>query len=153
MSAVIASAVEFIPMGTDDVDAVVEAERRIYRFPWTRGNFVDSLKAGHSVWVCRDGPAMVGYAAMMIAVDEAHLLNLSVVPERQRCGLGSEFLIHLMNLARIHGASRMLLEVRPSNASGIALYRRFLFSEIGRRRGYYQAEDGRENAVVMAREL
>jgi [ribosomal protein S18]-alanine N-acetyltransferase len=136
-----------------DIDAVAEAERRIYAFPWTRGNFVDSLKAAHSVWICREDGGMVGYAAMMIAVDEAHLLNLSVLPEHQRRGLGSEFLRHLMGLACVYGATRMLLEVRPSNVSGIALYRRFLFREIGRRRGYYQAENGREDAIVMACEL
>jgi [ribosomal protein S18]-alanine N-acetyltransferase len=153
MSAVLAPRLEFVPMRDGDIDAVVEAERRIYAFPWTRGNFVDSLKAGHSVWICREGGDMVGYAAMMTAVDEAHLLNLSILPEQQRRGLGSEFLSHLMGLARVYGATRMLLEVRPGNASGIALYRRFLFSEIGRRRGYYQAENGREDAIVMAREL
>jgi [ribosomal protein S18]-alanine N-acetyltransferase len=75
------------------------------------------------------------------------------LPEHQRRGLGGEFLRHLIGLALMYGASRMLLEVRPSNISGIALYRRFLFSEIGRRRGYYQAAGGREDAIVMAREL
>src|SRR5512135_3750874 len=111
-------------MRDGDVDAVVEAERRIYEFPWTRGNFVDSLKAGHSVWICREAGEMVGYAAMMIAVDEAHLLNLSILPEHRRRGLGGEFLTYLMGLARLYGATRMLLEVRPSNAAALAVYQR-----------------------------
>jgi ribosomal-protein-alanine N-acetyltransferase len=153
MSAVLAPRIEFVPMRECDVDAVVAAEARIYEFPWTRGNFTDSLKAGHSVWICRERGEMVGYAAMMIAVDEAQLLNLSVLPEHRRRGLGSEFLTYLMGLARMYRATRMLLEVRPSNEPGIALYERFLFSEIGRRRGYYAAAGGREDAVVMAREL
>lgn len=153
MSAVLAPRLVFVPMRDGDVDAVVEAERRIYEFPWTRGNFVDSLKAGHSVWICREAGEMVGYAAMMIAVDEAHLLNLSILPEHRRRGLGGEFLTYLMGLARLYGATRMLLEVRPSNAAALALYQRFLFTEIGRRRGYYEAAEGREDAMVMAREL
>jgi len=153
MSAVLAPRLEFKPMREGDVDAVVAAERSIYEFPWTRGNFVDSLKAGHSMWVCREGGAMVAYAAMMIAVDEAHLLNLSVLPEHRRRGLGGDLLCHLMGIARVYGTTRMVLEVRAGNAAAIALYRRFLFSEIGRRRGYYAAVGGREDAVVMAREL
>jgi ribosomal-protein-alanine N-acetyltransferase len=153
MSAVLASRLEFRPMRESDVDAVTAAEQRSYDFPWSRGNFTDSLKAGHSAWICREGGAMAGYGLMMMAVDEAQLLNITVLPERQRQGLGSELLAHLLAVARGHGAVRMLLEVRPSNASGLALYRRFLFSEIGRRRGYYAADGGREDALVMAREL
>jgi [ribosomal protein S18]-alanine N-acetyltransferase len=85
-----------------------------------------------------------------MAVDEAHLLNITVLPERQRCGLGGELLGYLFDVARSHGAVRMLLEVRPGNDAALALYRRFGFGEIGRRRGYYQ---GSEDAIVMAREL
>lgn len=153
MSAVLASRLEFLPMRESDIDAVTAVEQRSYDFPWSRGNFSDSLKAGHSAWVCREGGAMVGYALLMMAVDEAQLLNITVLPERQRRGLGSELLAHLLDVARGHGAVRMLLEVRPSNVSGLALYRRFLFSEIGRRRGYYAAALGREDALVLAREL
>jgi len=140
-------------MREGDLEGVFAAEQDIYEFPWTRGNFADSLKAGHSVWICREHGGMVGYAVMMIAVDEAHLLNLSVLPGHRRRGLGGEFLGYLMGLARLYGATRMLLEVRPSNQAAGALYERFLFTEIGRRRGYYAAAGGREDAIVMAREL
>lgn len=140
-------------MTEDDVDIVVAAEQRIYPFPWTRGNFADSLAAGYSCWLCREGTHLTGYAVMMVVVGEAHLLNISIVPERQGQGIGAGFLSHLFSVARTHGAQRMLLEVRPSNRSGLALYRRFAFSEIGRRRGYYPAREGREEAIVMARDL
>ncbi len=153
MSAVLKPRLAFIPMRETDVDAVAAAEQRAYAFPWTIGNFVDSLKAGHSAWVCRENGDLVGYAVLMMVVDEAHLLNITVLPEAQRRGLGSELLGQLFDVARHHGAVRMLLEVRPSNAAGLALYRRFLFGEIGRRRGYYPGDDGREDAIVMAREL
>jgi ribosomal-protein-alanine N-acetyltransferase len=156
MSAVLKARLQFVPMREADIDAVSAAERRSYAFPWTRGNFVDSLRAGHSIWICREGGALVGYTVMMMAVDEAHLLNITILPEHQRRGLGSDLLSHMFDVARGHGAVRMLLEVRPGNESGLALYRRFLFSEIGRRRGYYPGQGGpgsREDAVVMAREL
>ena len=136
-----------------DLDGVVAAEGRTHRFPWTRGNFADSLAAGHGAWVVREDDMMVAYAVMMQVLDEAHLLNISVLPELQRRGRGTNLLQHLFGVARERGLTRMLLEVRQGNASGLGLYRRHAFVEIGCRRDYYQAQEGREDAIVMAREL
>ena len=136
-----------------DLDAVTAAEGRIHAFPWTRGNFADSLAAGHGAWLVREDGRMAGYAVMMQAPDEAHLLNISVLPELQRGGRGSALLIRLFDLARTQGAARMLLELRPGNVSGQGFYRRHGFVEIGRRRDYYPAHEGREDAIVMARDL
>jgi ribosomal-protein-alanine N-acetyltransferase len=96
---------------------------------------------------------MVGYAVMMQVLEEAHLLNISVLPELQRQGRGTILLKHMFRLARERGVTRMLLEVRRGNASGLGLYRSRGFVEIGRRRDYYQAREGREDAIVMALEL
>ena len=143
----------YVPMTEADLDAVAEAERHIYAFPWTRGNFADSLAAGHGAWLAHEDGRMIGYAVMMQALDEVHLLNISVLPEAQRAGRGSALLGHLSDLARMRAATRMLLEVRPGNISGRDFYKRHGFVEIGRRRDYYQAHEGREDAIVMAREL
>jgi ribosomal-protein-alanine N-acetyltransferase len=140
-------------MRPEDIDAVMAIEKTIYPFPWTAGNFADSLASGYGAWVCLEDGAMVGYAVMMLVVDEVHLLNISIAAERQRTGLGGELLEFLLATAKAAGAVRMLLEVRPSNVSGGGLYRRFGFKEIGRRRGYYPAHDGREDAIVMERRL
>lgn len=137
-------------MEVGDLPRVVAAEQRIYAFPWTLGNFSDSLAAGHRGWICHDQQGMAGYAVMMFVLDEAHLLNISVLPELQRKGIGSGLLEYLFAQARAAGVKRMFLEVRPSNASGQALYRRFGFSVVGERRDYYPALEGRENAIVMA---
>jgi ribosomal-protein-alanine acetyltransferase len=141
------------PMREFDVEAVYAAELRTYAFPWSRGNFADSLQAGHSAWVGCLGQMVVAYAVMMMGFEEAELLNISVVPEMQRQGFGSELLDYLLDRARQFGAKRMLLEVRPGNPSGRGLYQRFEFCQIGRRRGYYPAASGREDALVMARTL
>jgi ribosomal-protein-alanine N-acetyltransferase len=146
----------FVPMEEADLPAVTAAEQRIHRFPWTLGNFRDSLIAGHDAWLQRDSGAVgavVAFAVMMRVVDEAHLLNISVVPERQRGGLGRALLEFLCDRARQAGVLRILLEVRPSNQSAIAFYQRFDFVEIGRRRGYYPDSTGREDAIVMAKNL
>ena len=140
-------------MTAADLDAVAEAEGRIHPFPWTRGNFADSLAAGNGAWLALEDGRMIGYAVMMQVLDEVHLLNISVLPELQRGGRGSALLVKLFDLARTRAATRMLLEVRPGNVSGQALYRRHGFVEIGRRSDYYPAHEGREDAIVMARDL
>lgn len=136
-----------------DLDAVAAAEWRTHTFPWTRGNFADSLVAGHAAWLVQEDEAMTAYAVMMQVLNEAHLLNMTVLPELQRSGRGSALLRHLFDEARRCDVKRMLLEVRPGNRVGQALYRRHGFVEIGRRRGYYPAHEGREDAIVMARDL
>ncbi len=143
----------FVPMTEGDLEEVAAAEQRIHRFPWTCGNFLDSLKANHACWLQREAGALVAFAVTMPVVDETHLLNISVVPERQRTGLGCALLEFLCTEARQAGMTRMLLEVRPSNIGAIAFYRHFDFVRIGRRRGYYPALEGREDAIVMARNL
>ncbi|HUY03904.1 MAG TPA: ribosomal protein S18-alanine N-acetyltransferase [Rhodocyclaceae bacterium] len=153
MNAVIASKIQFAPMREADLDQVAALERRIYDFPWTRGNFADSIASGYGVWLMREGGALTGYAVMMVTPDEAQLLNISVAPEYRRAGYGTALLLHLAAQARAHGAKRLLLEVRPSNVAGLALYRRQGFLRIGLRRGYYPAALGREDALVLAKDL
>jgi ribosomal-protein-alanine N-acetyltransferase len=143
----------YLGMTNTDLDAVAEAEARIHSFPWTRGNFSDSLEAGHDAWLAREDGRLVGYAVVMQVLEEIHLLNISVLPELQRNGRGSALLDHIFARARMRAATRVLLEVRPGNIAGQAFYRRHGFAEIGRRRDYYPTHEGREDAIVMARDL
>jgi ribosomal-protein-alanine N-acetyltransferase len=132
-----------------DVDAVIAIEDTIYPHPWTRGNFGDSLAAGYHCWIVECAGEMVGYTVVMIAVGEAHLLNLSVAAPWRRRGIGREILNFVMKLARDYGARKIFLEVRPSNGAALALYAAAGFSEAAVRRGYYPAGDDREDAVVL----
>jgi len=146
------------PMRRHDLDAVAEIERQVYPFPWTRGNFADSLTAGYDAWIFEDagasGDALLGYAVVMWVPDEAHLLNLSVVRHAQGTGLGRAMLEWLLRDAARRGAQGMLLEVRPSNARAIALYRSSGFAQTGLRKRYYPAANGtREDAWVLFRKL
>ncbi|MDP1653253.1 MAG: ribosomal protein S18-alanine N-acetyltransferase [Rhodocyclaceae bacterium] len=140
-------------MTADDLDAVVDLEQRIQAFPWTPGNFRDSFATGHECWIQREDGKVASFAVTMRAVDELHLLDIGVAPERQRTGLGRAMLEFLCGAAREAEMKRMLLEVRVSNVAASAFYRHTGFVEIGRRRGYYPADTGREDAVVMARNL
>lgn len=139
------------PMQAEDIDHVLSIEQSIYAFPWTRRNFEDSLASGYTARLMRDGTQLLGYAVMMQVVDEVHLLNISIIPERQHAGLGSLLLEFLCDEARSHGTLRMILEVRQSNVAGRAFYGRHGFTQIGERADYYPAEQGREAALVMER--
>ncbi len=139
------------PMTAADLDAVMAVEAAAYSFPWTRGNFIDSLAAGYlaEVMAGRDG-SLIGYFIAMPGVDELHLLNLTVAPELQGRGHGSALLDAVRAHGRIRGLAALWLEVRESNERARALYRRRGFAEVGRRRGYYPAAGGRrEDAIVM----
>ncbi|WBS05038.1 ribosomal protein S18-alanine N-acetyltransferase [Pseudoduganella sp. SL102] len=139
------------PMRPADLDDVVAVEHDVYPHPWTRTNFADSLKNGYHAWVLRDPlRELIGYFLVMAVVDEAHLLNVAVAARWQGKGLGRFLLNQSAACARGLGMESMLLEVRPSNVRALDIYRRYGFAEIGRRKGYYPAADGkREDAIVM----
>lgn len=132
-----------------DLDSVVAIENAIYPYPWSRGNFSDSIAAGYQCWCVECAGELAGYAVVMIAAAEAHLLNLSVAAPWQRRGIGREALDFVAKLARNYGAGKILLEVRPSNRAALALYAAAGFAQLAARRGYYPAGEAREDAVVM----
>ena len=146
------------PMRAADLAAVAAIEQTLYSAPWSQGNFADSLAAGYSAWVLRidaglSSPWVIGYFILMPAVDEAHLLNVSVAREWQHRGVGRALLERIVEIARGHRATALILEVRPSNARALAVYRRFGFSAIGVRHRYYPVsasdQQSREDALVM----
>lgn len=141
--------ISLAPMYEADLDEVAQIEARNYDFPWTRGNFGDSLHAGHSAWVARDGATMVGYAVLLRVLDEAHLLNIAIDQAWRGVGRGRALLAQVCDLARHGGARQLFLEVRPSNRVAQLLYQSVGFRSVGRRRGYYPARDGREDAIVL----
>lgn len=138
-------------MAPRDLDTVMAIEENVYSHPWTRGNFADSMNAGHHCWIADLRGAAIGYSVAAVAAEEAHLLNFSIAAGWQRRGLGSELLRFMLQLVQDYGARRVFLEVRPSNAAARALYARAGFDEIGVRRGYYPADEGREDALVLER--
>jgi ribosomal-protein-alanine N-acetyltransferase len=145
------------PMHRADLACVAMIEARIFPFPWTLGNFADSLEAGYDGWVfeATEPPLdLHGYAIAMWLPDEVHLLNLSVDAPVQGRGLGAAMLDWLIADASGRGARAMMLEVRPSNTPALRLYERMGFLRVGLRRRYYPSYGGtREDAIVMTRPL
>ena len=99
MSAEPTSLLQYVPMAMHDLKRVIEVENQVYTHPWTLGNFRDSIQAGHRCVMLTYGDALIGYAVVLVAADEAHLLNLTIAAEWQRKGHGRAFLLHLMSIA------------------------------------------------------
>jgi len=139
------------PMTESDLDEVAVVERLAYEFPWSRGNFEDSLRNGYYGLCMRHVTGtLIGYCVLMPVVDEMHLLNLCVAPQAQGAGAGLTMLREAVRIARAQGLDGLLLEVRPTNHRAIRLYEQFGFVTIGRRKNYYPARHhSREDALVM----
>lgn len=140
-------------MEVADLDRVMQNEVRAYAFPWTRGIFVDCLRAGYENWVLEHAGDVIGHGVLSVAAGEAHVLNVCVGRDFQGKGLGRVLTTHLIERARVREASLLFLEVRPSNHVALQLYTSLGFNEIGVRRNYYPAHNGHEDARVLAMEL
>ena len=142
------------PLRHSDVTRVAALEAQIHAAPWTAGNFDDALAAGYSARVGERDGRIVTYGVLMLAPGEAQLLNLSVIPEARRQGLGAELLARFLDDALRLGAEQVFLEVRVGNTAAIALYERAGFVRVARRIDYYPpgpASTLREDALVMRR--
>lgn len=136
-----------------DLDGVMEVERAAYQFPWSRNIFRDCIRVGYGCRVLLENQHINGYGIVSVAAAEGHILNLCVRPNRQGQGLSRVLLDDLLVLAQRWGARTLFLEVRPSNIAAVRLYTGAGFCELGVRRDYYPAKQGREDALIMARDL
>lgn len=138
-----------------DIDTLLLIEQVSHTHPWTHDNFATSIAANYPCWALKNGRGeLCAYTVLMSAVDELHILNMTVAAPYRRCGYARYLLDAARNLAGQHQIPRLLLEVRVSNIAAIACYTQYGFQEIGRRRGYYAAADmQREDALVMTYSL
>lgn len=141
------------PMRRSDLRIVAAIEKRAYEFPWEAATFRDCFNVGYCCWIGEKAGQIVSYGICSVGAGESHVLNLCVTPNNQGQGYGRLMLEKLMEVAKAHKADSIFLEVRPSNKSAIRLYHQMGFNEIGTRKDYYPARNGREDALVMARML
>jgi len=162
------SELSFLPMTTADLDAVLAIESVSHIHPWTQGNFSDSLTAGHWAYCVRpqledavrgsylDPEILWAYCILFPAVDELHLLNITVSPKLRRLGIGAKMMHEIEGVAAQQKMSRIILEVRPSNINALQLYQALGYEQIGLRKNYYpiDAISGlREDAWVFAKSI
>lgn len=158
----------FLPMTVTDLDSVLAIESVSHIHPWTRGNFSDSLAAGHWAYCVRpqlsdavkgsylDPEILWAYCILFPAVDELHLLNITVSPKLRRLGIGVKMMNAIEGVAAQQNMPRIILEVRPSNESALKLYQRLGYEQIGIRKNYYPVDAAsglREDALVLAKSI
>lgn len=163
-----AAELSFLPMQAVDLDAVLDIESVSHLHPWTRGNFSDSLAAGHWAYCIRpqvdqaikgsylDPSILWAYCILYPAVDELHLLNITVSPKLRKLGLASRMMAAIEGVAAQQNMPRIILEVRPSNLAAVTLYQKLGYEQIGMRKNYYPADPQlgtREDALVMAKSI
>lgn len=147
----IATGVDIRTMHYSDLKSVVAVEKRTYPHPWTPGIFRDCLRVGYNAWVMTHDTQVIGYGIVMLSPGEAHILNICVAPEYQGRGLGRHLLRHLIAHSSRTDIDMVLLEVRRSNLKAKCLYHSEGFHELGIRKAYYPSDDGREDAIILAR--
>ncbi len=140
-------------MTHEDLAMVSDIERRSYEFPWSHGVFRDCLLAGYLCLVLDREQRVIGYGILSIAAGEAHILNLCVDPTFRSYGYGEQLLDEIMQRSRAASVREIFLEVRPSNRTALALYRKKGFHQVANRPAYYQAREGREDAAVLVKKL
>jgi len=154
MSAVVSTSAPVLrPMREADLPAVLAVEQAAYEFPWTLAIFRDCLRVGYPCHVYEGPAGLIGHGVMSFAAGECHLLNVCIHPDYRRQGLGRSLVEYLLALARRRGAHVALLEVRISNVAAYRLYMSLGFDEIGLRESYYPARNGREDAIILAKDL
>jgi ribosomal-protein-alanine N-acetyltransferase len=141
--------VRFRAMTPADVPGVGAVERASYPFPWSEGIFRDCLRVGYLCRVAENNGEIVGYGIVAMGAGEAHILNICIAERGRGRGIGRRMMMLLIERSAQAGMQDVFLEVRPSNPHAIALYQSLGFNEVGRRRAYYQAELGREDALVL----
>ena len=147
------SSLTFRRMTQEDIEQVMIVELEVYEFPWTERIFGDCIRVGYQCWLGLQDQLIVGHAVISVITDESHMLNLSIAGKHQGKGFGRQFVDFLVQQASMHNAETMLLEVRPSNVAAINCYNAAGFNEIGSRKNYYPAPEGREDALLFARQI
>ena len=142
-------------MSENDLTDVMRIEQSAHVHPWTEGILKDCLRVGYLCRVLeeKDTKTIYGFSFLSFGAGEAHVLNIAVDPKYQRQGYGRLLMQQLIEDAKTLEADTLLLEVRASNIPAIALYDDFGFNEIGIRKNYYPAQQGKEDALMFAKVL
>ncbi len=141
---------QFLPLAVEHLDDVWAIEQQAHSHPWAESMIRDVNSRGGCHHVLIDNDQLVGYFYAQNIVGEVTLLNIAVAPEQQGKGYGKALLEHLLDHCEKANAESVWLEVRESNHKAFALYECVGFNEVDRRRNYYPAANGNEDAIIMS---
>ena len=144
--------IKIVPMNADHLESLERLERICFSRPWSRKMLAEELENQCAAFLVAEDAVtgnVLGYAGLLVAADEGYITNVAVDPSRRRQGVAAQLLRVFDNFAKGNRLAFLTLEVRPSNAAAIALYRGFGFREVGRRRNYYDLP--KEDALILTR--
>ena len=142
---------EIIPMTRQHVTQVAELEKLCFSAPWSEASVAGELDNPLSVWlICEDQGRVLGYVGSQTVLDETDMMNIAVLPEARRAGIGERLILSLIELLKDRGSRSLALEVRASNTPAISLYKKLGFLQVGRRPNYYRSP--REDALILRKE-
>jgi len=146
--------VHVVPMRRRHLRSIVRIEAQVYPRPWSHSLFVSelALRSTRAYLVAKVGREVVGYAGLMMSMTDGHVTTIAVDPAWQRRGIGTRLLLALAREAIERRATALTLEVRLSNKGAQEMYKRFGFTAVGVRKGYY-ADTGEDALVMWAYEV
>ena len=143
--------IRIVPMNADHLDELERLERICFSRPWSKRMLGEELENQCAAFLVAEDEngTVLGYAGLLVMLDEGYITNVAVFPEYRRLGVAAKIIEVYMNFAAANDLAFLTLEVRPSNEAAIALYRRFGFEEVGRRKNYYDLP--KEDALILTR--
>ena len=144
--------IKIVPMNADHLEELEKLERICFSRPWSRKMLAEELENQCAAFlVAQDSitQQVMGYAGLLVMVDEGYITNVAVFPEFRRQGVAAKLIAVFENFARGNKLAFLTLEVRPSNTAAIALYKGFGFEEVGRRKNYYDLP--KEDALILTK--
>ena len=143
--------IRIVPMNADHLEELERLERICFSRPWSKRMLGEELENQCAAFLVAEDEkgAVLGYAGLLVMLDEGYITNVAVFPEYRRLGVAAKIIDVYMNFAKANDLAFLTLEVRPSNEAAIALYRRFGFEEVGRRKNYYDLP--KEDALILTR--
>lgn len=135
-------------MKYNDIDQIVEIEKKCFSLPWSRESFESELLNEHAYYECaEENGNIIGYMGMWKILDECHITNVAVLPEHRNKGIATMLIDKMIGVCKCSEIENMTLEVRESNLPAINLYKKFGFFSVGKRPKYYQRP--LEDAIIM----
>ena len=135
-------------MSQSDLEDAYKIEFQTNPTPWSKENFFSSFEVGHKSLVCKTKKEIIGFIIFSLIKKETHLLNIAVLQEWQKNGVGTLLMETMINQSKVMGAKKIFLEVRSKNKNALVFYKKFNFIKDALRANYYSGEDS-DDAVLM----
>jgi ribosomal-protein-alanine N-acetyltransferase len=131
------------PLVEADLEAVLAIERSSFSRPWERRDFLHEIRGSPAsiALALRVGTELAGFAVGWLLAPELSIVRIAIDPAFRRRGFASRLMRRLIEEGTSRGCSLVVLEVRESAVGALRLYRGLGFTEVGRRRGYYERDD------------